>query len=121
MLANKGEINEEIIMKKLLMIVMLSLGAVATPVSNSVLAEAKLAVNKTAKAYFGPQAFVTYSSSSVEDKEVFFDVTWTEEIMDVFYDDGEPVYIPMFMDCEQEIVYLVDTKKVLLTTNGTCN
>lgn len=100
---------------------MLSLGAIATPVSSSVLAEAKLAVYKTAKSYFGPQAYVSYSSSSAEDKEVFFNVSWTEEMMDIFYDEGEPIYIPMYMDCEQELVYLVDTKKVLLTTNGSCN
>ncbi|WP_412470807.1 hypothetical protein [Halobacteriovorax sp. RT-2-4] len=107
-------------MKKLLLVAMLSLTAVASPVSNSVIAKAKKAVEETAKSYFGPKAYVYYSNSSAEDKEVFFNVLWTEETTDVFYDEGEQIYVPVKTECEQEMVYLVDTKKVLLTQNAYC-
>ena len=107
-------------MKKLLMVAMLSLTSVAAPVSNSVIAQAKKAVEKTAKAYFGPKTYVYYSNSSAEDKEVFFNVLWSEETTDVFYDEGEQIYVPVKTDCEQEMVYLVDSKKVLLTQNAYC-
>ncbi|EPZ51781.1 hypothetical protein M902_2401 [Bacteriovorax sp. BAL6_X] len=107
-------------MKKLLMVAMLSLTSIAAPVSNSVITQAKKAVDKTAKAYFGPKVYVYYSKSSAEDKEVFFNVLWTEETADVYYDEGEQIYVPVKTECEQEMVYLVDSQKVLLTQNAYC-
>ncbi|MBC99297.1 MAG: hypothetical protein CME63_16255 [Halobacteriovoraceae bacterium] len=98
------------------LLAVISLTSFAKPVSQEVITEAFEAV----KAYYPEANSIQYSHSSSEDQEVFFYVSYTTNLSDMYFDEGEPVFLPITRSCEQEVVYLVDLKKVLYTQEHIC-
>lgn len=114
-------------MKKLIALIALALLSVhvfATAPSMNVVKLAQEAISKTADQYFGEGTFVAFDKITYENgvaTEVFYTAFWSETTTDLSYDEGEPVFFPYVSECEQQFVYIVETGKVLLTTQGYCN
>lgn len=83
-------------------------------------AEVETAVYEQAVIYYGSNVQVSFYEMDEAKGEIFYLATWNESSVDFSYDEGEPIFSEDTTSCEQVLVYIVETKKVLLTTNASC-